>query len=118
MKLKKFINIFYFLGFIFIYSFILSILNLLFCFNNSIFKILILLGMGLFMMVFGIKKSKFIKNKILFNGIKYGSGYILILFLMGLVCGKLCLSKFIYYIILLVCYILGILIGNTKKTST
>lgn len=116
-KLKKYDYLLHFFFYILFCTTLLSVLNLLFSLKNEINDSILILLMALYSIRLGIKTGTSCTEKAYKEGLKKGA--LLIAFLYLLSCFTLHfalpLKKIIYYAILLICIILGSIVGINKK---
>ena len=115
--MRKFNYILYFILFIFVFSLLLSVFNLLFYFNDGFNSFLCFISVVLYVLLVNISNGSNIANKAYKVGFIRGIIYILILYIMNsfIISFKIDLKTIIYYLIIICFSILGSIIGINKK---
>ena len=117
-NLKKYKYIYKFIIFIFLLTIITTLINLILSINNTINQLITLISLTIYIFITNIIKGKQIEQKAYLEGLKTGTIYILILYILGLPFGlfKLPLKRIIYYVIIIIISITSTIIGINKKT--
>lgn len=117
--LKKLKFLWPFCLFILIFTLLLSLINFIIPQSFNLNKVLILVILNLYFLLYNIKIGKTLENNAYLNGLKVSGITILILYLLGsfLTSFKLSLARLIYYLIISLSIILGNVIGINKKKS-
>ena len=114
---KRFNYIAYFILYLLLLSFILTLFNITIGFNSKVNEILSLVSICIYILIFGIKRTNKVNGNYLLNGLKFGAIHVLLLLVLSLLfCGfKISLQQLLYYGILLSMMILGTMIGIKLK---
>lgn len=103
--------------FILVYTFMLSIVNLVFSLSPLINALIGFLGIVSYSFVVGIRLGMKVTEKAYFKGLRKGLINVLILYILSLLffSYSISLKRIIYYIVIVFSTILGSIIGINKK---
>ena len=116
--IKKYKYIYKFIIFILLLTIIETLLNLILPLSNTINQLITLITITIYIFITNIKKGKQIEQKAYLEGLKIGTIYILLLYILGLpfFLFKITLKRLIYFIIIIIISITSTIIGINKKT--
>lgn len=117
--LKKYDYIWKFILFILIFTFVLTIVNLIFPLKNSINSLVSLIAVLIYSLFVGFKKGMKVEEKAYKAGLILGFTNVVILYFMGFLALNfgMTIKKLLYFVIIIITTILGSIIGINKKNS-
>lgn len=113
----KYKYLLFFIGYMFLLTIMLCILNLFCCINTNLNNILCCLGMCLYALISNVINGKNIDSKAYKVGLYRGLYFIIILYILnGLVISfKISINTIIYYLLIVCFSLVGSIIGINKK---
>lgn len=117
--IKNYRFILNFLTFVIISTLIISIISLIFPLSLKVNKLLSLISILLYLFLTNLKEGKNLEKDAYKNGIKRSAIIIILIYIIGSLITDFSLSveRLIYYLILIICIVLGNIIGINKKKS-
>ena len=117
--IKNYQFILNFIIFVVMSTLIISIISLIFPLSLKVNKILSLISILLYLLFTNLKEGKKLEKDAYKNGIKKSAIIILLIYIIGSLITNFSMSveRLIYYLILMLCIVLGNIIGINKKKS-